>query len=118
MVAPSREAADVPKSRAGKVAAAVYLLAVVTSALIWVVKGSYLPALLLTLALTLPWSLLAYATLPLAALVSSSPGVQALAVSMLIVLIFPSIAVSNVFLVRELCRACSKRRLRGEAAPR
>ena len=103
-----------PSSRAGRAAAAVYLLAVVSSALFWVVKGNSLPALMLTLALTLPWSLLAYGMLPLAGLVSSSPNVQAVAFATLILLTFPGIAVSNVFLARALRRPCSRRRLRGE----
>lgn len=88
-------------SRHGRVLAAVYLLAVAVSVTTWMAQGAYSTALIITLALTLPWSLAAYPLLMVAALaVLAGPGADSgpghVSLTVLAVLLFASAAAANV----------------------
>ncbi|SOD99047.1 hypothetical protein [Blastococcus haudaquaticus] len=96
-----------PSSRHGRVLAVVYLLAVAGSVTTWMVQGAYSTALIITLLLTLPWSLAAYSLLMVAALaVLAGPGADSgpgqVALTMLAVLLFLSAAAANVLMTGPL----------------
>lgn len=118
MGATSRKAGDVPKTLVGRAIAAIYVLGVVASTLIWVTQGAYSAAVAVTSALTLPFSPLAYVSLYFAgmALVGSSSVVEAAIFTPLLLVLFPGIAVGNVFMARALWGAHLRRRPRRESA--
>ena len=94
-----------------------YIVAVVTSTMVWLIQGAYSHALWVTVALTLPWSPFGYLLLYIVGLllVGSSTAVQAL-VWPLMLLLFPSMAAGNVLVARLGLRARRQRRGRREAA--
>jgi surface polysaccharide O-acyltransferase-like enzyme len=94
-----------------------YILAVVTSTLVWLIQGAYSHALWVTVALTLPWGPFGYLLLYIVGLllVGSSTAVQAL-VWPLMLLLFPGMAVGNVLIARLVWRARRQRQVRREAA--
>jgi hypothetical protein len=103
--------------RVQRALAAAYVLAVVTSTLVWLIQGAYSQALWVTVALTLPWSPYGYLLLYIVGLllVGSSAALQAL-VWPLMLLLFPGMAVGNVLIARAVRRACRRRQVRREAA--
>ncbi len=93
-----------PRSLVGRLAAAGYVLAVVVSTVAWVAQGGYSSALWLSLVLTLPLSPVAYVVVAIAAMfvAGSDPFVQTMVTSWLLLLLFPAMAISNVFFARVL----------------
>ncbi len=103
-----------PWSRRGKALAAIYLLAVVGSALVWAIHA-YPPAVLLTVVLTAPWSLLGYVLLYVGTMAFfgiSGGAVATVAGTALLLVLFPALAVANVFMAATFRRAVARRRIR------
>jgi hypothetical protein len=102
-----------PESHRGKALAAIYLIAVAGSTLLWAVQGAYSPAVLLTVVLTLPWSILGYVVLYVASMVlmglGGETGMTTAIWTALLLVLFPALAVSNVFIAQALRRAHERR---------
>lgn len=102
-----------PESRRGKALAAIYLLAVGGSTLVWAIDPR-VPAVLLTVVLTAPWSLLGYFVLyvgTMALWVLGGETVGTVAGTALLLVLFPALAVANVFMAAAFRRAIARRRI-------
>jgi hypothetical protein len=107
-----------PKAGTGRLAAAGYLMLVLSSVLTWLVAGLasgpeaiLLGGLYATLLLTIPVGVAGYAVLAVGGLALSGDGVLASATMALItVVVFMGAAVVNVITARGLLRWCSDRR--------
>jgi hypothetical protein len=98
-----------PTSRSARLLAAAYVLAVVGSALAWVVHGADSSAMWLTWIVTLPWSIPGAALASLAAIALPGTGLGEAVVTGLILVLFPGAAVANVLLARAAWGAWRRR---------
>jgi hypothetical protein len=95
----------------------MYGLAVVGSAVAWLLQGAYSLAVWLTWVLTLPWSYLAEGIAAFAAMALLGSRFGEAVTTLLILVLFPSAAIGNVLLVRAAWHACRRRRLLRRAVP-
>jgi hypothetical protein len=110
-----------PQVRGSRVLAAVYLLAVAGSSLVWAIQGAYSSAVLLTVVLTLPWSFAGYAVLYIASLALAGLGNETVATAVatpLIPVLCLTLALCNVLVARALWRTKERNRIRRESPTR
>ena len=93
---------NVPTTRVGRMGAVVYVLTVLVATSFWMTLGPYSAALVITLILALPSSLVGYAVVAVAAVpVSVLPAGEGI-LTVLTVLVFGGCAILNVVVAREL----------------